>query len=97
MSKVLGKCVVCGEPIFEGEIEGLVEDSGIIQISFGYGSRRDTDYGKGYIHDICSAKLEKSFKQRLSWESPISNAILNLDQTIEKEEVVYDSTEEKED
>lgn len=67
----IGKCVVCGKPVYTWNEHETLEDAGEIKMSFGYGSQRDMDIGKGYIHDLCSAKLDQRiFKQRLDWEDP---------------------------
>ena len=63
----IDKCVFCGEPIYIYS-QDIFKDAGTIEIGFGYGSRRDNSYGKGYIHDLCSAKLDQVlFKKRLNW------------------------------
>lgn len=63
----IGNCVVCGKPVEIYE-DGIYKDAGIINMSFGYGSRRDCDAGEGFIHDDCSKILEQTiFKSGLKW------------------------------
>jgi hypothetical protein len=63
----ISKCVLCGKPVYAYDEHCLVR-SGEIEMSFGYGSHRDTSVGRGHIHDLCSAKLDQVvFKARLTW------------------------------
>jgi hypothetical protein len=64
----ISKCVICGKPVFVTDNHLMLHYAGEISMHFGYGSQRDIDYGKGYIHDLCSAKLDQQvFKNRLNW------------------------------
>lgn len=100
----IARCVVCGEPIFAYNMQKMLYYAGEIEMSFGYGSRRDTSYGKGYIHDICSAKLDQViFKCRLNWgnyELGYSDdeynyeELVNLEKSEEQKEIVHYTKEE---
>lgn len=64
----IGKCVLCGKPVFTYDEMETLDGAGEIKMSFGYGSTRDLDSGKGYIHDNCSFELDrKIFKNCLNW------------------------------
>lgn len=64
----IGKCVLCGKPVFTYDEMETLDGAGEIKMSFGYGSTRDLDSGKGYIHDNCSFELDrKIFKKSLDW------------------------------
>jgi hypothetical protein len=63
----ISKCVFCGEPIYFDNKFKLLIRAGEITMSFGYGSRKDTERGIGHIHDDCSDILEKNFKNKLKW------------------------------
>lgn len=96
-AEIAGPCLFCGKPVYivhrdeNGKITCVA--GGTIQIDFGYGSRRDTDYGVGYIHDICAAKAEKMAAARLTWSNGIDpDAQLDLDKTIENNKVTYDQS-----
>lgn len=97
--KLAGYCVICGEPVYflySDEFSDCIENAGKIEIHFGYGSRRDTDFGKGFVHDICSAKLENLLRIRLDWSQSVSFQTLDLEKTIEKEELHYNDPKEEE-
>jgi hypothetical protein len=67
----IAKCVLCGKPVFTYSEDEILDDAGVIEMSFGYGSGRDTNSGKGYIHDNCSGILDQTiFKVRLDWSYP---------------------------
>lgn len=97
--KEIGKCIFCGEPV-EGFVEEDTEevhhifDGGTIEMSFGYGSTRDTEHVQGFIHDLCSAKLEKLFKIR-----PVTTAMgsivveLDLDKTLKENRIIHKDIE----
>lgn len=93
----VGKCVLCGEPVYSTHVAkdiSFLEEAGEIKIEFSYGSCRDTDHGVGYIHDVCSAKLEKLLKHRLDWSSSVDCSMrINLEKTITENKVIYDSLE----
>lgn len=92
---VAGECCFCGGPVYYSYKEHeTLDNAGTISISFGYGSRRDTDCGQGYIHDLCSAKLERLFSKRLLWTSPLSDALLDLETTIKQGIVTYEDRSE---
>lgn len=64
----VGQCVICGKPVFTYNNSLMLKHAGYIKMEFGYGSHRDNDSGKGYIHDLCSAKLDQQMlKNRLDW------------------------------
>lgn len=61
------RCLVCGETVY-ASCPWTLNRAGEIVMHFGYGSRRDLEYGKGYIHDHCSAILDqKLLKIRFDW------------------------------
>lgn len=67
----IAKCVLCGKPVFTYNEDENLDGAGDIKMGFGYGSGRDTNYGKGYIHDNCSGILDQTiFKVRLDWSYP---------------------------
>lgn len=67
----VGKCIICGEPVMAHD-ESTLDDAGTISMSFGYGSRRDTESATGLIHDYCSFVLDqKMTNRRLFWNSPL--------------------------
>ena len=73
----IGKCVLCGKPILAWAVSQLKKEdwsllgAGEITMKFAYGSARDMDVGKGFIHDICSVKLDHlTFENSLFWNSP---------------------------
>lgn len=88
----IDKCVFCGEPVYV-YCEDLLHNAGEIEMHFGYGSRRDTDYGEGYIHDICSAKLDQElFKKRLNWGGTFGqdeDHIVDIPSSEENGEIVW--------
>jgi hypothetical protein len=70
----IGKCVLCGKPVLALIVPQLKEEdwpllgAGEITMKFAYGSERDSDFGTGFIHDICSVKLDHlTFESALSW------------------------------
>lgn len=76
---IVGECVVCGEPVYAYDAD-LLKDAGTISLSFGYGSRRDTDYGQGFIHDYCSFSFDQKMTgRRLFWGSPLHRDFYALD------------------
>jgi len=83
----IGKCCFCGDPIYVYDPDIYV-DAGEIEMSFGYGSGRDTSYGKGYIHDLCSAKLDQQvFKKRLKWNHEYST--IDIEKTEKENKLKY--------
>jgi hypothetical protein len=63
----VGNCVFCGEPVMAYDAHFL-KNAGTIEMSFGYGSHRDTHFAKGHIHDMCSARLDQIvMKSRMDW------------------------------
>lgn len=100
----IARCVVCGEPIFAYNMQKMLYYAGEIEMSFGYGSRRDTSYGKGYIHDLCSAKLDQvMFKHRLNWGSydffysddyNYNECLVNLEKSEKQKEIVHYTDDE---
>lgn len=94
-----GKCCVCGEPVYVYDPK-IYKDAGEIEISFGYGSGRDMDWGKGLIHDLCSAKLDQEiFKQRLNWGGPCSDgdSTIDIKKSEETGELHYEPRERRND
>ena len=70
----IGKCVWCGNPVFTYDELETLDGAGDIEMSFGYGSGRDMDSGKGYIHDHCSTILDqRAFTVRLNWNDKRRN------------------------
>lgn len=51
------KCAICGEEIIKGEHDTFV--GGSLTITFGYGSKHDTEIWVGEVHDSCVRILEK--------------------------------------
>ena len=75
----VGKCIICGEPVMAHD-PGTLHDAGTISMSFGYGSRRDTESATGFIHDYCSFVFDqKMTSRRLFWNSPLDGRVYPLD------------------
>ena len=76
---------------------GVLHDAGEISISFGYGSRRDTDSAYGFVHDFCSYVLDQGLlKRRMFWKNPLHKDFYPLDLNVSRsdpETWVFDTDE----
>jgi hypothetical protein len=66
-------CCVCGNEVekLEPLESGCLDSSGHIEVSFGYGSKNDTETYTGYIHDDCF----ESFKNKMMVSSFLDRKI----------------------
>jgi len=71
---IIDRCPVCGEMVY-AEDPHFLDHAGEIVMHFGYGSRRDLEYGTAYIHDYCSIVLDQRlFKVRMNWCGTLGTA-----------------------